>query len=231
VVDDLTAERARDDVMNVVRRYLPPGLVDNIHHISQLALGGERREVTCLFADVCPLSIFPPDLRPAQIMEMLNVYLARATDAMHRTDGLIDKYSGSEMMVLFNTQLNPQTDHATRAVQAALNLQKELIALYETLGVSLEKHYYRVGIHSGVATLGNVGSAKRRNFTAIGDTINLSKRLQENAGQGQIIVSDDTVRYAEESGGLPAGIALEKRGTIQVKGRTQPIAIYEVSGN
>lgn len=228
VVDDLTEERERDEAINLVRRYLPPGMMEQIQEISRLALGGEKREVTCLFADVCPLSIFPPDLRPAQIMELLNVYLSRATEAVHRSDGLIDKYNGSEMMVLFNTQLNPQADHARRAIEAALSLRKELLSLYESLGVNPQKHYYRIGIHSGVATLGNVGSAKRRNFTAIGDTINLSKRLQENAAQGQVILSEDTVRY---SGGVPDGIRLVERGMIQVKGRQQLTPIYEVFGN
>jgi PAS domain S-box-containing protein len=230
VVDDLTETREREQVLNLVRRYLPPGMMDNIHEISQLALGGERREVTCLFADVCPLAIFPPDLRPQQLMEMMNVYLTRATDAVHRFNGLVDKYNGSEIMVLFNTQLNPQEDHAIQAVMAALELRKELMSLYEAMGRGDGQSYYRIGVHSGVATLGNVGSAKRRNFTAIGDTINLSKRLEENARPGQIIVSEDTLRYIEKAGCLPPYVKLVERATLQVKGRQQQTAVFEVMG-
>src|SRR5690606_22470969 len=109
---DLTAEREREQVLSVVRRYLPPGMVDNIHEISKLALGGERRDVTCLFADICPIDTFPADLTPAQVLDLLNRYMTEATAAVHSANGLIDKYNGSEIMVLFNTQLNPLRNHA-----------------------------------------------------------------------------------------------------------------------
>ncbi len=228
VLDDLTAEREREETVEVMRRYLPPGMMDNIQHISRLALGGERREVTCLFADVRPLSRFPANLRPPQIMELLNVYLARATQAIFASNGLIDKYMGSEMMVLFNTQLNPLTDHPGSALAAALEFRRALIALHDELGLEGDAHFYRVGIHSGVATLGNVGSLKRRNFTAIGDTINLAKRLEENAAPGQILVSEDVLSYAQSVGTALDGVRLDERGTIQVKGRQQQTPVYEV---
>lgn len=228
VLDDLTAQREREQALNVVRRYLPPGMVDNIHQISRLALGGERRDVTCLFAEVCPLTSFAPDLSAAALMELLNVYMTHATEAVHRANGLIDKYNGAEIMVLFNTQLNPQQDHARCAIEAALHLRQALTGLYGELGMALDEPSYRIGIHSGVATLGNVGSSKRRNFTAIGDTINLAKRLQENARPGQIILSEDTLRHAEDRGGLPEAVRLVERESIQAKGRQQRTLIFEV---
>jgi len=228
VLDDLTAQREREQVLNVVRRYLPPGMVDNIHQISKLALGGERRDVTCLFAEVCPLSSFAPGLSAPEMMELLNVYMTRATEAVYRANGLIDKYNGTEIMVLFNTQLNPQQDHAHFAIEAALHLRRALVALYDELGMVQDEPYYRIGLHSGVATLGNVGSSKRRNFTAIGDTINLAKRLQENARRGQIIMSEDTLRHTEASGGLPQNVRLVERESILAKGRQQRTPIFEV---
>ena len=91
-----------------------------------------------------------------------------------------------------------------------------------------DEHFFRIGLHSGVATLGNVGSSKRRNFTAIGDTINLAKRLQENARSGQIIVSEDTLRHAQRWGGLPDGVRLVERESILAKGRQQRTPIFEV---
>lgn len=228
VLDDLTAEHEREQVLGVIRRYLPPGMVDNIHEISKLALGGERRDVTCLFADVCPVSSLRPGLSPADLLETLNVYMSHATDAVYRANGLIDKYNGTEIMVLFNTQLNPQEAHARDALEAAMYLQQALVRLYDEQHMASGQHFYRIGIHTGVATLGNVGSTKRRNFTAIGDTINLAKRLQENARPGQIIISEDTLRSVETQGGLPAGIRLVERESIQAKGRQQRTAIYEV---
>jgi class 3 adenylate cyclase len=89
--------------------------------------------------------------------------------------------------------------------------------------------YYRMGIHTGVATLGNLGSATRRDFSAIGDTVNLAKRLQENAQHGQIIVSDDTYRDCQTQLSDPAhDILVLQRASIQVKGRRQATQIYEI---
>jgi PAS domain S-box-containing protein len=229
VLDDLTEQREREEVLGLVKRYLPPQLVDNIETIAQLALGGERREVSCVFIDVRPASTFDPGLRPQQVMEMLNVYLARATDMIHATDGIIDKYMGNEVMALWNTQLNPKEDHSLHAVEACLNLRAAFIELYKKLGMDPNPHFYRMGLHSGVATLGNVGSLNRREFSAIGDSINLSHRLLENTGPGQIIISEETKVLLEKS--LPRAsypITIESRGSINVKGREQAVSIYEV---
>ena len=114
------------------------------------------------------------------------------------------------------------------ALAAALEFRRALVALHAELGMDGDADVYRVGIHSGVATLGNVGSAKRRNFTAIGDTINLAKRLEENAASGQILVSEDVLTYAQAVGASLDGIRLDERGTIQVKGRRQQTPVYEV---
>ncbi len=225
VVDDLTEQREREETLGMAQRYLPPGMVENIHEIAGLALGGERREVTCMFVFVAPYSIFPANLRAQAMMDVLNEFLETATDAIHEGRGIIDKYMGNEIMVLFNTQLNPQDDHALRAVNTALDMREGFLRLYERLGIDPQPHLYRLGMHTGVATLGNVGSLNRRNFTAIGDTINLSKRLQENATSGQIIVSDDVLRAM---GHAPAQIQAAERGSIQVKGRKQLTSIYEV---
>jgi class 3 adenylate cyclase len=220
VLDDLTAAREREQMLAQVRRYLPPGLIDNLDAISQLALGGARREVTCLFAEIGARAAFPDDLAPAQVMERLNRFLTRATEAVHRADGLIDKYNGRELMALFNSPLNPQPDHAARAVRAALDL-------CQALG-GPDGPGFRVGIHSGVATLGNVGSANRRNYTAIGDTINLAKRLLERAGEGQILISDAARQALAAAGDPPAGAHVIARGGLQARGRQQVTVVYEV---
>jgi PAS domain S-box-containing protein len=230
VLNDLTQQRENEELLRVMRRYLPPEMVDNIHAIASMALGGERRETTCMFVDVRPLSTFPPELRPPQIMEMLNEHLSAATNCIHQASGVIDKYMGQEIMGLFNTQLNPQEDHAARAVDAALSIRDAFVALYAEWGINPDPHYYRIGIHTGVATLGNVGSEIRRDFTAIGDTINLSKRLEENAAAGQIIISDDTRQHIAQHPGMLRlhDLHLIELDAIQVKGRQQRTRIYEV---
>ena len=179
VIDDLTERKRSEAHIDTVKRYLPPQLVDDIHAIAKLDLGGVRQEVTCMFVDVRPLDTFPADFRPQQIMETMNIYLEKATEAVHEHDGIIDKYMGNVVMALFNTQLNPMTDHTLNAVKAILDIREKFEALYSELGINPNPHYYRGGIHTGIATLGNVGSIKRREFTAIGDTINTSKRIEK----------------------------------------------------
>ncbi len=229
VLDDLTQQREREESLELMTRYLPPGMVDNIQQIAGLALGGERREMTCMFVYVCPYTIFGDDIRPQHLMELLNVYLEVATDVIHKARGVIDKYMGNEIMVLFNSQLNPDANHGQCAVAAALDLRDAFIDLYARLGIHPDPHLYRIGIHTGVATLGNVGSTNRRSFTAIGDTINLSKRLQENATDGQIIISEDTLWHIiQQNREVEQEIRFEERDPIQVKGRTQLTRIYEV---
>jgi PAS domain S-box-containing protein len=225
VLDDLTEQRARAAALQNMRVFMPPGLIDKIDQIANLALGGERREITCVFIYVCSYGVFPREMRPREQMEMLNAYLEVATGTIFRADGVIDKYMGNEIMVLFNTQLNPQTDHALRAVQMALALRSDFRALYRQFGAAPAVDHYRIGIHSGIATLGNVGSAHRRSFTAIGDTVNLAKRLEENAADGQILVSGETVSALNR---FPHALRLKELGAIQVKGRQQSTRVFEV---
>jgi adenylate cyclase len=228
VVDDLTEIKRRDATLNVVRRYLPPAMVDNIQSLDGLGLGGERREITVVFVEARPFSMFSPDLRPHELMELLNVYLTAGAEAIHSQTGVIDKFMGNEIMGLFNTQLNPGEEHAWWAIQAALKIADDYMALSEQIGEQ-PVPYYRIGIHTGVATLGNVGSASRREFTAIGNTVNLAHRLQENASPGQIIISDETYQHCHTLLTDPANrIQVLARSTIQVKGITRPVQIYEI---
>lgn len=229
VLDDVTSQVEDNQQLRIIQNYLPPELVKNIHTISRLALGGERREVTCIFVEVRPVTSFK-DLHPKQVMEILNDYLSVATRCIHQTSGVIDKYMGNEVMALYNTQLNPQQNHSLLAVEAALMMRDHFLELYARLGIAPDPHYYRIGMHTGVCTLGNVGSLTRRDFTAIGDTINLSKRLEENAKSGQIFISGETRDHLEAC--QPAETPLPYRfithEPIQVKGRTQKTLIYEV---
>jgi len=229
VVDDLSEQHEREERLKTVERYLPRGMVEHIEQISGLALGGERREMTCMYVDVRSLATMPPGLRPTQVMDLLNEYLSVVTECVQETSGVIDKYMGTEVMILYNTQLNPMPDHAYRALESALLIRDEFVNLYARQGINPDPHYYRIGIHSGVATTGNVGSANRRDFTALGDTINLAHRLLENAAPGQIIISDALCDYMRASSGeLPTHVRMEERQAIKAKGRQQATSVYEV---
>ncbi len=229
VVDDLTDLKQREAQLNVIRRYLPPAMVDNIQSIDKLGLGGERRLITTIFIDVRNFASFPSTLRPQEFMEMLNSYLTVASDAVTQQNGVIDKYMANEIMGLFNTQLNPHEDHSWRAIISALMMADQYQDFYRAMGEPAGVQHYRVGIHTGVATLGNAGSQTRKEFTAIGDSINLAHRLLENALPGQIIISEDTYYHCRELLDAPqSGIRVISRDQIQVKGRRQPTKIYQV---
>jgi class 3 adenylate cyclase len=228
VVDDLTEIKRRDAMLEAVRRYLPPAMVDDIQSIENIGLGGVRRQVTVMFVDVRPFHTFPSHLSASELMELLNTYLTAGTDTIHRKSGLVDKYMGNEIMALFNTQLNPSESHALDAVQAAIDIVHDFRALYEQLGEKPKTPYYRVGIHTGVATLGNVGGAMRREFSVLGDTVNLAKRLEENAEQGQIIISQETYAACADALGEQNRVEVVERGALQVKGRKQTTKIYEL---
>ncbi|MBN2302949.1 MAG: GAF domain-containing protein, partial [Anaerolineae bacterium] len=229
VVDDLTEIKRRDATLNVVRRYLPPVMVDNIQSLDGLGLGGERREITVVFIEVRPFSSFPAHLRPHELMEALNLYLTVSTEAIHNQTGVIDKFMGNEVMGLFNTQLNPGEDHAWCAVRAALKMTEEFMTLPGHLGETNPVPHYRIGIHTGIATVGNVGSASRREFTAIGNTVNLAKRLQENAHSGQIIISQACYDHCRVYLDDPAyNVQIIEHPSIRVKGFSAQAKIYEV---
>ncbi|HML20411.1 MAG TPA: adenylate/guanylate cyclase domain-containing protein [Aggregatilinea sp.] len=228
VVEDLTEIKRRDATLDMVRRYLPPTMIDNIQSIDGLGLGGERRVITVMFVEMRPFSSFPAHLSPQDLMAWLNLYLTAGAEVIHQNAGVIDKFMGNEIMVLFNTQLNPQEHHAWAAVNTALRLTETCLALADQLGEEAVP-YYRIGMHTGVATLGNVGSATRRDFTAIGDSVNLAKRLQENAEQGQIIISEDTYRHcAEKLIEMESRLSISQHPAVQVRGRRQTTTVYEV---
>lgn len=229
VADDVTDKRERDQQLRIMRTYLPPELVDKIGDISQLSLGGgDKREVTCLFVEVRRLNSLK-DVRPREMMDILNTYLSVATECIHDTQGVIDKYMGNEIMAIWNTQLNPQNDHAYLAVEAAVRMRERFEQMYAELGINPDPAYYRIGMHTGVATLGNVGSPNRRDFTAIGDTINLSKRLEENAEYGEIILSIDTLQqFQTNTDDRLSAYRFEDRPAILGKGKSEATQVYEV---
>jgi len=197
VVDDLTEIRKRDATLKVVRTYLPPSLVRNIQSIDRLGLSGDEREISVVFADVRGFTAFSELLDPEHLMTIISQYLTVCTDAIQLHDGIIDKYMGDAVVGLFNTQLNPQQDHAVRAVRAALSMAYDVRALHEVLPPE-QRLFYGIGVDTGVAVLGNVGSPSRKEFTAIGAPFNHAKYLQENALAGEIILSPHTYRLVRD---------------------------------
>jgi adenylate cyclase len=198
LVNDLTDLRKREATLTEVRRYLPPAMVENIRAIDTIELGGDEREISVVFADVRGFTSFSERLQPEELMEVINRYLGVSSDAIHLYEGIIDKYMGDAVVGLYNTQLNPQEeDHALRAVRAALSMLYDVQALHEVLPPSFCL-WYGIGIDTGMAVLGNVGSEERKEFTALGEPLNYAKKLQESAEKGEIIISEATYERVKD---------------------------------
>jgi class 3 adenylate cyclase/GAF domain-containing protein len=229
LLDDLTDERERDDMLDTFSRYLSADMIKNIHQIAELAKGGERRELTCVFISTCNFADFPPNHLPQQQMEMLNIFLETATQVVHSTRGIVDKYLGNEMMVLFNTQLNPDLYHARSAIQMAVAMRQAFERVYTHLGMNGSAPTYNMAIHTGIATLGNVGSMRRRSFTALGDTINTAKRVQETALPGQILVTGEAYDYLLANSPNLHDFHLNPLPPITLRGKRRETRLFEVA--
>ncbi len=190
VVDDLTEQRELEIRLKQLRVYLPAPLLDKVTDINLVEMGQER-EITSISLDVREFTKFSERLPPEQLMETINKYLSLGSDGINLYEGIVDKYMGDALTGLFNTQLNPQKDHALRAVRAAMSVIYDLYALHEIVPEN-ERLYYGIGIHTGQAFLGNIGSPDRQEFSALGEAVTISKILEGNAKPGEVIISEGT---------------------------------------
>ena len=197
VLDDLTEQHQREEQLAQARRYLPAALVSNLRTIDVDGVTGEERFISAISTDVRGFTSFSERLEPEVLMEIINKYLSLAADAISFYKGVVDKFMGDAVTGLFNTQLNPQDDHAVLAVRAAMGLMSDLHALHEVLPED-QRLFYGVGIHSGRAVLGNVGSDERKEFAAIGDATELSKILEGNARAGEVVISEATYDLVQD---------------------------------
>ena len=227
VMDDVTHLVEHESTIREMKRILPEGMVDQINEIANIDMGGVRREVTCMFADVRPWATLP-DVTASEKLRILNQYQAVATACIHECAGIIDKYMGNEVMALFNTQLNPAPNHAQQALDCALLMRDRFVDLYRELGIDPQPHYYIIGMYTGVATLGNVGSFQRREFTALGHSINTAKRIQENAARGSITIVQETLDHLKQHYSGNNAYDIRPRDFIYGKGLSAGKQAYEV---
>lgn len=205
-----------------VRRYLPPALVDQIRDLDA-AQRPQRQLMTVLFADVRGYSTFSEHMDAESLVQIMNGYFTEFVYAINEYQGLTDKFMGDAVMALYNSPLNPQEDHAERAIRTALmireNMQKYLRELPEE-----RRLHFGMGIHTGEAVAGNVGSTLRKDYSAIGDAVNLSKRIQENAQADEILIS--SAAYEQ----VKSWVVVEALEPMQVKGRQNLEQIYRLVG-
>lgn len=218
VLDDVSEKKRVESL----RRYLPSALVDQVRDLDA-AQRSQRRTITVLFADIRDFSRFGENLAPEALIDLANGFFSEAVTAITEHHGLIDKFTGDAVMALFNTPLNPQADHVEQAVRAAARIRARLDAYQRALPPEKALHF-GVGIHTGDTVVGNVGSRQRKDYSAIGDVVNLCKRLQEMAGPDEILISRDVYEVVRP------WARVESLPPVQVKGRQTLEAVFRLTG-
>jgi class 3 adenylate cyclase len=217
--------RGRNQLLRqVLNRYVAEEVTEAIliDPEKHLRLGGETRDVTVLFADIRGFTRFTEQHTAAQTVETLNHIFAELTRVIFKQHGTFDKYMGDAIMAFYGAPF-PGPDDPLRAVQTAL----EMRSVFEGLRAQsdeLRDLGLGIGLHSGEATVGNVGSETVMDYTVIGDTVNVAQRLQEGARSGEILISAAT--YARVGEHVVAKL-LETR---PIRGRTESVTVYALQG-
>ncbi|MFK7984637.1 MAG: adenylate/guanylate cyclase domain-containing protein [Sandaracinaceae bacterium] len=203
-------------------RYLPQELVEQVIRREQsMELGGTRQTITVLFADVVAFTPLSERLPPEQTVALLNELFTLLTEAVFRHGGTVDKFVGDAVMALFGAP-TAHPDHAARAVAAGQDMLRFLeaanAAWQEERGVEIQ---LAIGVHTGDAVVGNVGSETRMEYTAIGDVVNVAARLETIARPAQLLISRATRDAAELERAAPVG-------SREVPGRSEPVVLFEV---
>jgi adenylate cyclase len=232
VANYATEGAARRQIRGMFGRYLSPDVISELEQDPEaLELGGKEADITIYFSDIQKFSTISTKLDPQALVEFLNVYLTPMTNAILEEGGLIDKYEGDAIIALWGAP-KERTDHAEAGLRSMLKCQAALNGLRPMLKEQIGTEVYqRIGMSSGKATVGNMGSELRRDYTMIGDAVNLAARLEgANKAFGTYsMVSEDTIKAA---GGLERVrrdvCQLRELGFIAVVGREdKPVRVYE----
>src|SRR5687767_6109033 len=215
---------AREEVARAnYSRFLPEYVVKQmLDNPESFKLGGVSQTITILFADIRGFTRISEHAPPEKIVNLLNRYFSAMTDIIFAHGGTLDKYLGDGLMALFGAP-TATPDDASNALNAAVAMQRRLLGINRELhDEGLPEIGVGMGLHTGEAIVGYIGSDRRSEYTAIGDTVNTSSRLESNARGGEILISDATAQAAHSR------YKLQPRDAIMVKNREQPVKLWEV---
>jgi adenylate cyclase len=223
----LREEKARASLKKAFQSYVAPSVVEEIiKHPERLRLGGERRELTIFFCDIRDFTTLAETLDPEEVVSVLHGFLNPMSKIVVKHGGTIDKFMGDAIMALFGAPLQ-YPDHASRACKTALEMQEVLKSLsQEWEGQGRPSLKIGVGINTGMVSVGNMGSDTLFDYTAIGDNVNLAARLEglNKLYDTDILISNATAQALDQE------FVLRELDRVRVKGRKQPVAIYELLG-
>ncbi len=215
----LKERRAREEAIAMFSRFVNPHVVKQLMERGGLEGEGRSREVTLLFSDIRGFTTLSETRPPAEVVELLNRYFTLQVDVIFRHGGSLDKFIGDAIMAFWGAPLD-DPEHAMNAVACALEMADTLLAFKAELGGEFD---VGIGIHSGPAVVGLIGSQKRREYTSIGDTVNLASRIEgltKEAGR-RILVSRETKERCQDA------FDFVSCGSFQAKGRAQPVELFE----
>lgn len=211
----------REKIRDIMNKVVSPEIAyELLQH--GVTLGGEEREATVLFADIRGFTTLSEQLPPPALIQLLNAYLSRMSRVIEERNGVIDKYIGDEVMAIFGAPL-ASSDHALRAVLAAVDMLKELQRFNAEEGRNAPLRI-GIGIATGPVIAGNVGSPQRLNYTVLGDTVNIASRLQGLTKEYGVPIIMNEAAYRQVSSILPG----RQLGDVAVRGRQQATVLYTV---
>ena len=206
---------------SLFRTYLSPDVAETLRaDPSQAELGGSLLEVSALFADLRGFTSFSESTDPATVLQTLNLYFGRAVPVILRNGGTVVQFVGDALLAVFDAP-TPRPDHAYRAAKAALEMQD---AIAEVAQGDDSKPRFRIGINTGVALIGNVGSAEMRSFNVVGDAVNVASRLETSAEVGHVVIGSSTYQQIADR------VVVEELGPLELKGKSEPIVAYRLEG-
>jgi adenylate cyclase len=208
---------------SALERFLSPEVAEMVVANPEIQLGGVNQKITVMFADIRGFTSMSENMEPQKVVEILNEYFTRVTDVIFDYGGTLDKYMGDALMVVFGAPIT-KGDDAANCVRAAIQIQRLLIELNRDAAA---RHWPElrvgIGINTGIATAGNIGSPRRVDYTVVGDTVNTASRLMSSAAGGQILISQSTVAEIGEI------FDLAVLPPLAVKGRSESVRVFNVN--
>jgi adenylate cyclase len=222
-----TEGRQKLYIRRMFGQYMSEAVINHLlEHPEKLQLGGERRRVTLFFSDLAGFTTISERLSPETVVALLNDYLSSMTEIILDEEGTVDKFEGDAIMAFWGAPLE-QPDQAFRACRAALRQQAALAELNRRFaGLNLPPLTMRIGLHTGDAIVGNLGSVRRFDYTVIGDTVNLASRLEGlNKFYGSHVMASEVTVAA-----CAGAVEFRELDLVAVKGRETPVRVFQVLG-
>ena len=221
LLDILREQRDKEHAVTMFSRFVNPHVVKELVAHGGLARGGERRQVTLLFSDIRGFTALSETRSPEDVVAMLNDYFSMQVGVIFKHGGALDKFIGDAIMAFWGAPLD-DAKHAEHAIEAALEMYEQVCEFKRKMGETGLMFDVGIGLHSGPAVVGLIGSEQRREYTAIGDTVNLASRIEGlTRGVAPVLVSEDTMKLC------PDAFEFVDCGSYPVKGRQQDVRLYE----